>query len=100
MAEIEKGAVGFPVICHLVAGEYTSGGSTLFFSTAECFQLCYTNHNVIHLFNVHIVHVSVVHIVLVVNNLIRAHYIIMKTTVAFGGKLPPSLVGHQMFPLV
>ena len=45
----------------------------LIISTAEIVQLCYTNDDV----------------VLVVNNLIRAHYnIIMKTTVASGGKLP------------
>ena len=59
----------------------------VFISTAERFQLCYTNHNVVH---VCIVHVHIAHVVLVVvNNLIRAHYnIIMKTTVASAGKLP------------
>ena len=31
MAEIEKDPVGFPVMCHLVAREFTEGGSTLFF---------------------------------------------------------------------
>ena len=47
----------------------------------------YTNHNVVH---VHVVHICIVHVVLVVvNNLIRAHYnIIMKATVASGGRLP------------
>ena len=51
----------------------------IFISAAERVQLCYNNRNV----------VCVAHVVLVVNNLIRAHYnIIMKTTVAFGGKLP------------
>ena len=29
MTEIEKEAVGFPVICHPVAQEFTKGGSTL-----------------------------------------------------------------------
>ena len=31
LAEIEREAVGFPVICHLMAREFTSGGSILFF---------------------------------------------------------------------
>ena len=31
MAEIEKEAVGFPVIYHLVAEEFTQCGSSLFF---------------------------------------------------------------------
>ena len=49
-------------------------------------QLCYTNHNVVH---IHVVHMCIEHVVLaVVNNLIRAHYVIMKTTMASGGKLP------------
>ena len=32
MAEIEKEAVGFPVMCDHVAREFTYGGSTLFFA--------------------------------------------------------------------
>ena len=54
-------------------------------STTESVQLCYTNHNV-----VGIVHVCIVQVVLVmVDNLISAHYsIIIKTTVASGSKLP------------
>ena len=31
IVEIEKEAVGFSVACHLVSGEFTQGGSTLFF---------------------------------------------------------------------
>ena len=50
----------------------------LIFSTGESIQLCYTNHNVAHVWFVYVV----------VNNLIRAYYIIMKTTVASVGKLP------------
>ena len=31
MPEIEKEAVGFPMMCHLMAKELTEGSSTLFF---------------------------------------------------------------------
>ena len=49
------------------------GGVVILFSTAESVQLCYTNRNVVHTCVVHI------HVVLVVvNNLIRGHYDIIK----------------------
>ena len=31
MAEIDKEAVGFPVICHIEAGEFTLSASIIFF---------------------------------------------------------------------
>ena len=36
IVEIAKEAVGFPVICHLLTREFTSGGSTLFFYHMHC----------------------------------------------------------------
>ena len=66
-------------------------GIPLFISIAESVQLCYTKRNIV---CIRVVHIHVVHVVLVVvNNLIRGHNIIMKTTVASGCKLPvPELV--------
>ena len=66
----------------LPATQYCRVEFPIFVSTAESVQLWYTNRNV---------RVRIVHVVLVVNDLIRAHYnIIMKTTVESGGKLPVS----------
>ena len=36
MTEIKKEAVEFPVLCHLVAGEFTLVGITLFFNFLHC----------------------------------------------------------------
>ena len=41
MGEIEKQAMGFPIIWHLVAGEFIYGGSTLFlnlFTLLSCIK--------------------------------------------------------------
>ena len=73
-------------ILHSVINVVVDRYTLIFSRMAESVQLCYTNHNV-HVCIVHTVHV----VVLVVNNLIRAHYnIIMKAIVASGGKLPVS----------
>ena len=36
MAEIEEEAVGFPVMCHLVTGQFTQGSSTFFLNYLHC----------------------------------------------------------------